>query len=137
MERNAAAEDSLIQRASDEALSLRETLFGLRDSNVSDSADDELRILSAVLRNVDICEVYSPKRVAEVCGKYGLTAGDSFDLVTGWDLSDRRQQQRARDLIRSQSPRLLICSPPCTKFSSLQNLNVYVLGPEWEAEFKI
>ena len=32
---------------------------------------------------------------------------------------------------------LVILSPPCTKFSTLQELNIAVHGPEWEAAFKI
>ena len=56
--------------------------------------DEESRIIAALARGVDITEVFSPKRVTQVCKKYGLTPGESMDLSTGWDFDrgeDRRQ----------------------------------------------
>ena len=106
-------------------------------ADVPNDDDIKLKILSAIIRGVDIVEVFSPRRVAKVCSKYSLQPGESFDLITGWDLSDPSQQRRARALIRSQAPGLVICSPPCTKFSTLQNLNKAAHGPEWEAKFAI
>jgi len=44
-------------------------------------------MLSAILRGVDITEVYSLVRVFQVCHMYKLVKGDSFDLRTGFDLS--------------------------------------------------
>ena len=38
-------------------------------------------------------------------------------------------------MIRSRAPYLIICSPPCTKFSNLQNLNKAINGPEWHEKF--
>ena len=81
-------------------------------------------------------EIYSPPRVAEVCHKYGLEPGESLDLKSGWDLSNRSEQNRARALVRARAPNLIICSPPCTKFSNLQNLNKAINGPEWQEKFK-
>ena len=48
----------------------------------------DFRALSGILRRVDVTEVYPLKRVVEVCYKYQLVKGDSFDLRTGLDLSD-------------------------------------------------
>ena len=50
----------------------------------------DLRLLSAILRGAYVTEVYSPKRVVEVCYTYQLVEGDLFDLRTGFDLSDPR-----------------------------------------------
>ena len=66
-----------------------------------DTADDDqdanhvedMTILSAVLRGVDITEVFSPERVTLVCHKYRLTPGESFDLRNGYDLSDKEVQK--------------------------------------------
>ena len=85
----------------------------------------------------DVMEVYSPVRVAEVCKKHGLVAGQSLDLRTGWDLTDPEHQKKAIEILKKDEPTMLICSPPCTKFSRLQELNCYVHGPEWEAQFLI
>ena len=90
------------------------------DADAGSTTHEDLLILSAIVRGVDIMEVYSPPRVTEVCRKYWLEPGESLDLKSGWDLSDRREQQRARALIRSRAPLLVICSPPCTKSSNLQ-----------------
>ena len=82
-------------------------------------------------------EIYLPPRVTEVCRKYWLKPGESLDLKTGWDLSDRNEQRRARDLVRARAPYLIICSPLCTKFSNLQNLNEAINGPEWPDQFEV
>ena len=37
--------------------------------------------------------------------------------------------------IDDTNPKLVILSPPCTKFSRRQQLNIHVHGPVWEAEF--
>ena len=58
--------------------------------------------------------------------------GGSFDLRRGYDLSDVDVQQYGRQINYQSDPELLIASPPCTKCSRLQHLNIYVLGPEYE-----
>ena len=45
--------------------------------------DDDRRILTAAISEVDIVEVYSPVRVAAVAAKFGFTPGTSFDLTNG------------------------------------------------------
>ena len=95
-----------------------------------------MQILAAVIRGIDIMEVYSPARVVQVCQKYNLAPGESLDLQTGWDLSRPSEQRRARELNRASCPRLLICSPPCTEFSRLQNLNLATQGDAWRKEFE-
>ena len=54
----------------------------------SDDDMEDRRIISAILRNVDLTEVFSPARVVEACRRYGLVAGYSVDLRTGYDLTD-------------------------------------------------
>ena len=76
-----------------------------------ESTHEDLLILSAILRGFDIMEIHSPPRFTEVCKKYVHEPGESLDLKTGWDLSDRREQRRARELVRARAPCLIICSP--------------------------
>ena len=47
------------------------------------------------------------------------------DPVTGrvWDLSDPDTVKAAWRLYYKTRPKLLICSPPCTHFSQMQNIN--------------
>ena len=87
----------------------------------------DLRVLFVILRGAHVTEVYSLKRVVEVYCKHQLVKGDSFNLRTGFDLSDPRVQSAV----------LVILSPLCTKFSTLQELNIAVHGPEREAAIKI
>ena len=82
-------------------------------SDEPEDADLENRkILSSVLRGVDITEVYSPQRVVEVCHKYQMIKGDSLDLRTGVDLSDPAVQQRVGRRIIETNAVLVIQSPP-------------------------
>ena len=107
------------------------------DVDADGSTREDLLILSAIIRGVDIMEIDSPPRVTEVCRKYWLEPGESLDLKSGWDLSDRCEQQQARALVRARAPYLIICFPPCTKFSNLQNLGKAINGPEWHEQIEI
>ena len=82
-------------------------------------------------------EIYSPPREIDMCRKYVLEPGESLDLKTRWDLSNRNEQRRARESVRARAPYLIICSPPCTKFSNLQRLNKAINGPEWHEKFEV
>ena len=84
----------------------------------------------------DVCELFSPPRVAARAHKAGLRGGWSLDLrapdpISGrhWDLSDPMEQQRIIDMIRRDKPTFVIGSPPCTIFSQLQHLN-----PNWDSD---
>ena len=47
--------------------------------------DTDMRMLQAWLSGVDITEVFSPVRVAEVARHLKMSPGTSFDLTNGWD----------------------------------------------------
>ena len=89
----------------------------------------ETEITDALRRiSIDIAEVYSPPRVAAEAAKRGLTAGESMDLTTGWDFRLQEHRAQARKYVKENEPKLLIGSPMCTMFSTLQNLS------EWSEE---
>ena len=77
----------------------------------------------------DVAEVYSPPRITKLARELGMDAELSFDLtVPGpdgfvWDFSRREARERALRMIQQKRPLLLILSPPCTAFSTWQNLN--------------
>ncbi len=85
-------------------------------------------------KGADVSEIYSQPRIVQeaALGTYGsrrLKPGWSLDLTrddpaTGepWDLSRHEVRERVRKLVRETKPFMLIGSPPCTMFSSLQNL---------------
>ena len=97
--------------------------------------ENDIAVLAAVLKGVDITEVFSPERVTKLCVKYGLVAGDSFDLRDGYDLSDEKVQAMVVSRIRKSRPLLVIGSPPCTCFSRIQQFNLHIQGPEWAERF--
>ena len=96
------------------------------------------KIMSAVLRGMDVTEVYSPERVTRACLKMGLWPGSSMDLTNGWDFSKSEDRLRAWRQIKSENPYLLIGSPPCTMFSVLQAANCGKMRdcPVWMARFR-
>ena len=94
-------------------------------------------MLASVLKGCDITEVFSPERVTRLCNKYGLIAGDSFDLRDGYDLSDEKTQALVINRILTTEPTLVIGSPPCTCFSRIQQLNLHIHGPEWAEKFAV
>ena len=98
---------------------------------------EDQRIMKLLLLGCNITEVFSPARVARARKRFGLVPGESFDLRTGYDLSDKDAQQYVRQRIDQSDSELLIASPPCTKFSRLQQLNIHVLGPEYEEKLAV
>ena len=94
-------------------------------------------MLASVLKGHDVTEIYSPERVTKLCKKYGLVAGDSYDLRDGYDLSDERVQALVISRIQKTKPTIVVGSPPCTMFSRLQQLNLHVLGQEWADKFYV
>ena len=76
-------------------------------------------------KNDTVVEIYSPPRVVEAAAARGLRADLSIDLTTGYDLNNGQVRQQVREEVRKRKPRLLVTTPPCTKFSLLQNLRRY------------
>ena len=75
------------------------------------------KILAAAILGVDITEVYSPERVANVAQRFGLRAGSSFDLTNAWDLNIEEHRRKAWTKSKDKSLYLLVGSPPCIYFS--------------------
>ena len=86
-------------------------------------------------KGADVAEVYSQPRITQEAAlrTYGgttLRPGWSLDLtlndpLTGqpWDFNKKEVRARVRGLVRDSKPFMLIGSPPCTMFSTLQNLS--------------
>ena len=87
------------------------------------------------IKGPDVVELYSQPRIVQEASmrEYDgtrLVPGWSLDLTlndpeTGrpWDFSLHQVREKVRKMIRDTKPFLVICSPPCTMFSSLQNLS--------------
>ena len=109
------------------------------DMTLSGLNEIDRKILASVILGVDITEVFSPERVAQVARRFGLTSGSSMDLTNGWDFNREDHRRKAWEKVKEESPVLLIRSPPCTYFSVLQELNKAVHGdkPGWMDKFEI
>ena len=75
------------------------------------------------LLSVDVVEAYSPPRVTIEAKKFGLKAGEAWDLTTGWDFKRKDHQEAADKYQREVKLLVLIGSPPCMPFSQIQMLN--------------
>ena len=83
-----------------------------------------------------VAEIYSPPRVTAKASQFGLTPGFALDLTVNdpvddkpWDFTDPAKRERARKLRRDTKPMLLIGSPMCKAFSTLQQLNYPKMDP--------
>ena len=76
--------------------------------------------LNTQLASTDVCERFSPERVAAVCGRVMMDIESVYDFDTAIDRK-RRWESIVRD-----GPLLVIGSPPCTTVSRLQELNKYM-----------
>ena len=77
----------------------------------------------------DVCEAFSPPRVALRAQERGLRAGWSLDILhedgrtkRRWDLSKREGAEEAFRMVERDRPQLVTLSPPCTKFCALWHL---------------
>ena len=95
---------------------------GSSSSDVSPNHNNSGDISKVSKMKASITEMFSPSRVCARCEQHGLVPGSSFDLRTGHDLSRYSVQREVEKAIDEEDPDLLIGSPPCTKFSILQNL---------------
>ena len=101
-------------------------------------SQEDKHIIARILTGHDITEMYSPVRVNQLCDQFGLKAGASMDLTTGWDLSQPSQRNKAWKYIKDNKPFCIIGSPPCTYLSMLQELCKAVHGKnaQWMETFE-
>ena len=69
-----------------------------------------------------VAELFSPARFTSECNRFGLEPGVAFDLRTGWDFDIPKHCEAAEKLLERKDPWLLIGSPTCGPFTSLQSL---------------
>ena len=111
-----------IMRSLDDLLGGQEAYWTLWEKQL-DEPDDIAEIYGGLSEENDsVVELYSPPRLVEEAQKRGLKASLSIDLVTGYDMNQKDQQEWVRQELRRRRPRLLTTTPPCTKFSPLQNI---------------
>ena len=53
-----------------------------------------------------------------------------MDLATGFNFSDKKDQQRALKILHQESPHLVMLSPPCTARSKIRAISDWKRDPE-------
>ena len=96
---------------------------GASSSSSSGLEDVVLEVLREKLFGVDVAEIYSPERIAKEATKFGLKAGWSMDLLSGWDFSKLADRLSAAKYQERVKPELLVGSPMCRMFSGLQYMS--------------
>ena len=71
----------------------------------------------------EVSEVFSMPRIVPMAEKKGLKGGRSFDLANGWDFLRADHRKQCLKLIGESKPLMVVVSPPCVEFSSIQNLD--------------
>ena len=91
-----------------------------------------------------VCEAYSPPRMTVMAARHGLKAGWSFDLTNvdpddgkPWDLSRPEKQAKAMKKLEDDEPMMLVLSPMCGPFSTLQSVFNYPKMQKGEVEDKV
>ena len=82
-----------------------------------------------------VAELYNPNRFGPETKRYGLIAGQAFDLELGDDCLKRETQNEVRDYLKRVRPGLLVVCPRCTHFSIMQNMNLGRKTPEAMRKF--
>ena len=70
-----------------------------------------------------VAEIFSPPRLTASAAKFNLIPGLALDLRTGWDLDNPRHVAAAWKYLREAKPYLLLGSPECKAFSTMQIMN--------------
>ena len=87
--------------------------------------------------NVDFVELYNPGNFTANKGE--LVAGTVIDCKINphLDLTSSQVRQEVATLIEKEDPLFLIGAPPCTVFSSMQNINQrHNVGEVWELKYQ-
>ena len=85
-----------------------------------------IKAIRQAARDVDIAEVYSLKGVTKTADTLGAKPGEAMDLTNGWDFRLERHKEAALKYIREVKPKLIIGSPECRLFSTMQNLTKHL-----------
>ena len=81
------------------------------------------------MEQMDVAEVYSPPRRAEMASRMGLRPGWSLDFTTcdeqgrPWDFNCPAMRNVAVRKFLQDKPRLLVGSPMCSAFSTMNDIN--------------
>ncbi len=104
------------------------------DSDISEKQTVDVMVLSLHPQGYSdgtaVGGVFSMPRVVSVAESKSLVWCGSFDVGTGWDFLTSEHRQLCRQRLRERKPRVLVLSPSCGPFSSLQHISKGKADPE-------
>ena len=124
---------------------VKEIIQGLEKKyNIALPKNRRQRRTLAMTGKYHICEAYSPPRMTARAAMHGLKPGWAYDLTRideddgmPWDLSRPDKQRKVKKRLAEDEPVMLIVSPMCGPFSTLQSVFNYPKLPESEVESKL
>ena len=93
-------------------------------------------MMQMLINKIEVAEVYSPPRVTEMAHQMGLKVGWSLDITTvdvdgrNGDFNEVEMRNTAVRKLLEDEPLLLIGSPMCIAFGTMNNLNYPKMCPE-------
>jgi hypothetical protein len=87
-----------------------------------DSGDEEFFECSEVAFP-SVGTLFCDEKFNEQCDRFGLDRGFAFDLRCGYDLNKSSVRDEARTRLKKEKPALVVASPNCAPFSSMNNIN--------------
>ena len=82
-------------------------------------------LTAGVKSKADVTELFGPGRFTSEAIAFKLLPGTAFDLRTGWDLSQERDQQRCWQQLHAELPEFIVGSPMCAPFSTAMAFRNY------------
>jgi len=71
----------------------------------------------------DFMEIYTKPRMIPFAQRAGMRGNLSADISTGFNLKTHDARTDLVIQVKARRPKVIMCSPPCTMMSGLQNLN--------------
>ena len=73
------------------------------------------------LSSAEVAEIFGPGRFTSVSSAFDLRPGHAMDLRSGYDFNNAADRKRGELEFLDEQPLLLVGSPPCVAFSTMQN----------------
>ena len=102
-------------------------MAGQTGTNLGSQINDMM--LTMLTKQMQVTEAYSPPRVAEMANKMGMRGGWSLDLTAcdtdgaPWGFNSNTMRNRATKKFLNGKPLVLIGSPMCTEYSTMNRIN--------------
>ena len=103
---------------------------------IASSAFELMNVLFNAGPGIDVVELCGgAARTSTVSVRRQLTAGPNFDLMTGTDLNEPREQHSVYDYIKHSDVLVTVMAPTCKPFGSWSHINRVANYNAWQASY--